>query len=154
VVTTIILEASRLAEISFSHQYLKPTKITIMSRYLIILLMTVHGLTHFMGFAKAFEYAELNNLTMPISKPFGILWMLAALLFLTSAIMFLQKKKYWWTIAIPAAIMSQFVILASWTDARFGTIANAIIVVAVIFGWGDKKPGMINENHNVVISQE
>jgi hypothetical protein len=28
-------------------------------------------------------------------------------------------------------------IFASWNDARFGTIANAIIVIAIIFGWGD-----------------
>jgi Na+-translocating ferredoxin:NAD+ oxidoreductase RnfD subunit len=108
-----------------------------MLRYLIILLLTVHGFTHFMGFAKAFQYAELNNLTMPISKPFGILWVLSALLFLTSAIMLLLKKRYWWTIAIPAAVLSQFAIFASWNDARFGTIANAIIVVAIIFGWAE-----------------
>ena len=108
-----------------------------MLRYIIILLMTVHGFTHFMGFVKAFQYTELNNLTMPIPKPFGILWMLTAILFLTSAAMFLLKKHYWWTIAIPAAVMSQFVIFASWTDARFGTIANAIIVATIIFGWAD-----------------
>lgn len=113
-----------------------------MLRYLIILLMTVHGVTHFMGFAKAFQYAELNNLSMPISKPFGILWMLTALLFLTSAIMFLLKKHYWWTIAIPAAIISQFVIFASWTDAKFGTIANVIIIAAIIFGWGENRSGI------------
>ena len=105
--------------------------------YVIILIMTVHGFTHFMGFAKAFQYAELNNLTIPISRPFGILWMLTAILFLTSAAMFLLKKHYWWTIAIPATVMSQFAIFASWTDARWGTIGNAVIVVAVIFGWGE-----------------
>ena len=125
-----------------------------MLRYLIILLMTIHGLTHFMGFAKAFQYAELNNLTMPISKPFGILWMVSALLFLTSAIMFFLKKQYWWTIAIPAVIISQFAIFASWTDARWGTIANAVIVVAVIFGWGDKRSEMMNGRHKMVAGQQ
>jgi hypothetical protein len=90
-----------------------------------------------MGFAKAFSYAELTNLTMPITKPFGILWMLAAFLFVTSAIVFLLKKNYWWMIAIPATIISQFAILGSWTDAKFGTIANAIIAAVIIFGWGD-----------------
>jgi hypothetical protein len=74
-----------------------------MIRYLIILLMTIHGLTHFMGFAKAFHFAELDSLTVSISKPFGILWILTALLFLTSAIMLLLKKRYWWTIANPGS---------------------------------------------------
>ena len=121
-----------------------------MLRYLIILLMTIHGLTHFMGFAKAFHYAELNNLTVSISKPFGILWMLTALLFLVSAIMFLLKKHYWWTIAIPATVLSQFAIFASWTDARFGTIANAIIVVAVIFGWGESRSGIGSQRTHLI----
>jgi hypothetical protein len=50
--------------------------------------------------------------------------------------------------------MSQFCIFASWTDARFSTIANAIIVVVVIFGWADKKSEIMNEHHKVVASQQ
>ena len=108
-----------------------------MLRYLIILLMTIHGLAHFAGFAQAFQYAELQNLTIPISKALGILWMLSALFLTTSAIILLLKKNYWWMIAIPATIFSQFVIFASWTDAKLGTIANMIIVAAIIFGLAD-----------------
>jgi hypothetical protein len=40
-------------------------------------------------------------------------------------------------VAIPATIFSQFVIFASWTDTKLGTIANMIIVAAIIFGWAD-----------------
>ena len=153
-----MVKARHLAEIYLScsvNNFPNPTKkIIIMIRYLIILLMTIHGLTHFMGFAKAFDYAELDSLTVSISKPFGILWMLTALLFLTSAIMLLLKKRYWWTLAIPATVMSQFCIFASWTDARLGTIANAIIVVVVIFGWADKKSLMTTEHPKVVTSQQ
>lgn len=108
-----------------------------MLRYLIILLMTIHGLAHAVGFAQAFQYAELQNFTVPISTALGILWMSSALFFVTSAIILLLKKNYWWMIAIPATIFSQFVIFASWTDAKLGTVANMLIVAAIIFGWAD-----------------
>lgn len=39
-------------------------------------------------------------------------------------------------IALPAIIISQIVIIASWPDAKFGTIANIIILTAAIFAWG------------------
>ena len=68
------------------------------------------------------------------------MWIVSALLFVTAAIIFLLKKIYWWTIAIPATIISQFAILGSWGDAKFGTIANAFIAAAIIFGWGDSSP--------------
>ena len=64
-----------------------------MIKYLFVLLMTIHGIIHFMGFAKAFEYAEMKQLTISISKPIGMLWLLSALLFLISAILFLSKKR-------------------------------------------------------------
>jgi hypothetical protein len=45
-----------------------------------------------MGFAKAFQYAEMKQLTIAISKPVGLMWLIATLLFVASAILFLLKK--------------------------------------------------------------
>lgn len=36
------------------------------------------GHSHLMGFEKAFEYAELPQLTRPISWPLGLVWLAAA----------------------------------------------------------------------------
>lgn len=104
-----------------------------MLKYLFLFIMLMHGLIHFMGFAKAYGYGDMKQLTLPISKPAGILWMLTAFLFITAAILFLLKKEFWIYVAIPTAILSQLLIVMVWKDAKWGTIANlTILVVAVL----------------------
>ena len=41
-------------------------------RWIVAVLLAVHGLIHLMGFAKAFGYAELPQLTQPISREMGV----------------------------------------------------------------------------------
>lgn len=107
-----------------------------MYRILFLILVTIHGLIHLMGFSKAFQYAEMKQLTIVISKPVGLLWLTATLLFFASAILFLLKKDYWVIFSIAAVVISQLVIILSWHDAKFGTIANIIILVASIISYG------------------
>jgi hypothetical protein len=99
-------------------------------------LVTVHGLIHLMGFFKAFEYANFSQLTKDISRPMGILWLLAALLFIAAALLFLLKKDGWWIPGMIAVVISQVLIISSWQDAKFGTIANVIILIAGILALG------------------
>lgn len=89
-----------------------------------------------MGFAKAFNYGTIKNLTIPISKPAGILWMLTAFLFIMATVLFLIKKEAWIYTAVIAVALSQVLIVMVWKDAKWGTIANMIILVAVILSWG------------------
>jgi hypothetical protein len=107
-----------------------------MLRIIFLLIITVHGLIHLMGFAKAFQYAEMKQLTIAISKPIGLMWLTASSLFVTTAILFLLKKDYWVIFSIVAVVISQLVIILSWHDAKFGTIANVIILIAAIIGYG------------------
>lgn len=107
-----------------------------MIRILFLILVTIHGLIHLMGFAKAFQYAEMKQLTIAISKPIGLMWLTATFLFVTTAILFLLKKDYWTIFAIGAVVISQIVIILSWHDAKFGTIANVLILLASIIGYG------------------
>lgn len=107
-----------------------------MLKYIFLFLIVVHGLIHFMGFAKAFGYADLKNLTIPISKPIGLLWVSAAVLFLVSAVLYLMSKDAWWMVAPVAVLLSQSVIFMSWHDARFGSIANLIILLVAVAAWG------------------
>ena len=105
-----------------------------MYRYIFIFLTLLHGFIHFMGFAKAFNYANFSPLTKEISKPIGILWFVTASLFVLSVILYLFKKDAWVYFALLAVIFSQFLILNNWQDAKFGTIANVIIVPFIIIG--------------------
>lgn len=43
--------------------------------WILIALLGVHGLIHLMGFAKGFGYADLPQLTQPISRAWGAGWL-------------------------------------------------------------------------------
>ena len=64
-------------------------------KFIIALLIFIHGLIHFMGFAKAFDYGNMKQLTIPISKPVGVAWMITAFLFIATVVFYFMKKEYW-----------------------------------------------------------
>jgi hypothetical protein len=110
-----------------------------MLKYFFAFIMLVHGLIHFMGFAKAYSYGNLTQLTKYISKPNGLLWFSVAILFVLTAVLFLLKKESWPYLAIVAAVVSQFLIISVWKDAKFGTIANVTVLLVAISGWSSQQ---------------
>ena len=103
-------------------------------RILLMLLMILHGLIHFMGFVKAFQFGEMAQFTKEISRPMGILWFLTAVLFIVAAIGFFLSKNWWPLLGIVLVVISQGLIFTAWVDAKYGTIANVIILGAAIIG--------------------
>lgn len=104
-------------------------------RIALILLIGIHGMIHLFGFIKAFQISEFNSITQPISKTSGILWLLAFLLFTITVILILVRSDYWWLSGFLAVILSQVLILNYWSDTKFGSIANVIILFAMIIGY-------------------
>jgi uncharacterized membrane protein YphA (DoxX/SURF4 family) len=111
-----------------------------MIRGLLVAVLLLHGLIHVMGFAKAFRYAELPQLTQPISRGMGVLWLLAALVTLAAAACLVVAPRLWWVVGLGAVVLSQAVIASSWSDAKFGTIANLIILAGVVYGFASEGP--------------
>lgn len=107
-----------------------------MLRLVFALVLLFHGLIHLMGFAKAYKYAEISQLTGTYSRAAGALWLFSALLLLVSAGLFLWKKEIWWMPAIAGLLLSQMLIFSQWQDARFGTIANIILLLGVLPAYG------------------
>jgi len=99
-------------------------------------MLVLHGVIHFMGFAKAFNYGNISQLTKEIAKPSGVLWLLTAFLFIAASILFVLKKDAWIFCALAAVIISQILIFTVWYDAKFGTIANFIILVVAVLSYG------------------
>jgi hypothetical protein len=110
-----------------------------MLKYLFAFIMLMHGFIHFMGFAKAFNYGNITQLTKEISKHAGFMWLVTALLFIAVTTMYLLKKDAWPILAIIAALISQVLIIAVWKDAKFGTIANLIVLLVAIFSLTTKR---------------
>jgi hypothetical protein len=103
------------------------------------LLLTLHAAIHILGFAKAFGLASLEQLEIPISRPMGVLWLAAAILLIAAVVALFTAPRWFWLVGALGLAASQTAIVASWGDARFGTIANVILLVSVIyaaFAWG------------------
>ena len=111
-----------------------------MMRIALAILLAVHGVIHFPGFAKAFAYASLPQLTTPISRIMGLAWLTAGLLMLLSAAMLLAWPRGWWIAGAIAVAISQAVAVSAWRDAWAATIPNVVLLLAVTHGWLTEGP--------------
>jgi hypothetical protein len=108
-----------------------------MSRVLLIILIAIHGLIHLMGFVKAFNLAEIKELTQPVSKGAGVFWLLAFILFTVTLLQFFFANDRWWLTGMIAVILSQLLIITAWGDAKFGTIANILLLPVLLVAMGE-----------------
>lgn len=102
-------------------------------------LLAVHALIHLLGFVKAFGLAPVRSLALPIARPAGALWLAAAVLMLAAAVVLVAAPRAYWLVGAVAVVASQIAIATAWRDARFGTIANVLALLAVVYGasaWG------------------
>jgi hypothetical protein len=102
---------------------------------LFAVFLAVHGLIHLVGTTKAFGRAEIPQLTQQIAVPLGILWLLAGALLLVTAISLFTWPRGWWMVGAGAVVVSQIAIVTSWSDARYGTVANVVVLVGVALGF-------------------
>ena len=105
-------------------------------RILFLILVILHGLIHLLGFVKAFGLKEVKELTLHISKPIGIVWLIVAALFLIFGILYFIYNKYAWLFGLVAVITSQILIFYFWKDAGYGTIPNLVILLVSLVSFG------------------
>ncbi|MDQ0867822.1 hypothetical protein QFZ70_000295 [Arthrobacter sp. V1I9] len=98
-------------------------------------VLGAHGLIHLLGAAKGLGFAAVPELSQQISLPLGVLWLVAAALLLAGSVSIFVQPKRWWVPAVVGIVLSQVVIITSWADAAYGTIANLILFVGVVFGY-------------------
>jgi len=104
-------------------------------RYIFLALIFLHGAIHLMGFAKAFGYARMEQLQAEISRTAGIFWLLASLLFVLSGAALVARADWWSWVAFAAILLSTILVISCWQDAKFGTIANIVILAGAIIGY-------------------
>lgn len=116
-------------------------------RWALIGLLAVHGLIHLMGFARAFGYAELPQLTQPVPRGWGLLWLVAAGLVLITAAMLAARMRTTWIVGAVALVVSQAVIASAWHDAWAGTVPNLLLLLVVAHGWLTEGPASFHAQY-------
>ncbi len=109
-------------------------------RWALATVLLLHGLIHLFGFAKAFGYAELPQLTQPISRGWGVGWLLAAVLTVLAAGAVAAQARWSWVPAALALLASQVVLSSSWVDAKFGTLPNVVLLAVAAYGFAANGP--------------
>jgi hypothetical protein len=102
-------------------------------KWFVLVVALLHGFIHILGFVKGFDIKEIKELSLPISKPMGIVWLSAALLFIIYAVMLITNNRYTWLVGFIAVAVSQMLVSFYWLDAKFGTLPNVLILVVSIF---------------------
>ena len=46
-----------------------------------------------------------------------------------------MEKEWWWILSVSGITISQYLIIKSWQDAKYGTVANIIVLVKSIIGF-------------------
>ncbi len=112
-----------------------------MVRLIFISVVVIHGLLHLTGFAKEWSLGSQEGLSQKNlidfswsrSKVAGMFWLFCSIFFTASAILYLMRWESYWLLAGIALLMSQTLIIIYWQDARYGTIINVVILIALIF---------------------
>jgi hypothetical protein len=109
-------------------------------RWIVAVVLILHGLIHLLGAAKGLGWADVTELESPISTAMGVAWLAAAGLVVVSGALLLVPVRWWWLVGAVAAVVSQGVILTAWNDAKAGTVANVILLAAVVYGYASQGP--------------
>lgn len=109
-------------------------------------LLAVHGLIHALGFAKAFGARSLP-LGAHISRPQGLLWFTCLLLFWAGAALLFAGSEAWWLPLLPALLLSQGMVFSAFSDAKFGSLANALILLPVLFALLERRPASFRSSY-------
>jgi hypothetical protein len=109
-------------------------------RYVFSLVLLLHGAIHLLGAVKGLGLAPVEPLTLPISARMGIAWLVAAVLLMAAAVLFLVLPRWWWLAGLAGLVLSQWLIITSWGDARVGTLANVVLLVPLVIAIAEWLP--------------
>ncbi|MBX7041654.1 MAG: hypothetical protein K1X85_02025 [Ignavibacteria bacterium] len=104
---------------------------------IIAFILFLHGAIHLTGYIKSRNPAKVKGLSANISKQGGLAWLACTVLFIAAGSLLVLQFSQWWIAGALAVALSQALIIANWKAAKFGTIPNILILVAVAAGCAD-----------------
>ena len=117
----------------FVHKFILLQIFKVMKTALALMIL-LHGMIHLLGFLKANKWARLDELTLPISPIWGMAYLIAGMVMVTTAGLYYFQLPYWWGLAMLGVLLSQILVVFFWQDARFGSIPNGIILLIAAVG--------------------
>lgn len=109
-------------------------------RWIVVGLVVVHGLLHLLGAVEGFGLADVPALEEPISSTTGAVWLTAGVLLVATGWLLAARSRWWWAVGAVAVVVSQALIFTSWSDAKAGTAVNAVLLLAVGYGFASQGP--------------
>ncbi len=103
--------------------------------------LVIHAILHLIGFSQEFNLGYVNRfkyryawLNKPIvKKAMGTGWFLACVgLLSTSYFYFTAEEFLFETVGTISLILSQSLIIMYWAEAKFGTLINSVLLLAII----------------------
>jgi len=91
-------------------------------------VILLFALMHLLGFFKAYELMRINEFSMAVSKPWGLIWLLCSVLLFVTAVLYHNRNSRWLSVGIVTVMVSQTLIFSFWADAMYGTIINALLI--------------------------
>jgi hypothetical protein len=112
-----------------------------MIRTILSFAIAFHGIVHLLGFVKEWNLGRVGKFTEhasihfshSTSKVIGTLWVVACVLLLMSAFGYFSRKDWFWIVGVAGLIISQALIIIYWQDAKWGTVINVMLLIALIF---------------------
>lgn len=111
-----------------------------MLHYILAFIILVHGFIHLLGFAHELQLKSEEDEELTINRLgyagvenlVSILWIISYALFLAAVVLFILYIPSWWMPAAAGVLLSQILIILDWHEAKYGTITNIIILLAII----------------------
>lgn len=119
-------------------------------------MLLLHGAIHLLGSAKHWRWAAVPALgdTTLFALPTwlaGALWLLACVMLLAGAGLLLARQPVWALWAAVGVVLSQLMIVHHWPDAKWGTVANVLLLLPVVMGIGNWL--LVQHSHQAARSQ-
>jgi hypothetical protein len=109
--------------------------------------LIVHGVIHLIGFVVNFQIAEMEDIAYKTTvlagkldvgdvgtRLLGAAWLLVAVAFVVSGVTIFSSPTWWWSYTLAVTLVSLALTILGWPDARFGVLANVIILVFLFVG--------------------
>jgi hypothetical protein len=123
-------------------------------KVLFLAIVLLHGLIHIAGFIKGWGIKEIKELTLPVSRTMGILWLITAIVTFVYAFTYYMNSRYSWVIGFLVVLLSQTLIIIFWKDAKFGTIPNLLILFVSVMSFSAYKfEQQIKQETNAILSK-